>query len=454
MRFIALLPVLAFSVACGDSSASGGGGAGAGGGATGAGGNGEGAGASGAGGGGQSGGGGAGGGTTEPGDIGTWEDLPGECPAGSVQADIHTAEEMASASRGETNTDATCFFVHNGVYDQGGGSLLMYFLRGGTAGQPLVWVGESRSGVIIKSRAAIDHSDAGDASHLVLSNMTFDISTLGESGSFNTISVYASDITLTHLTLTSDCQHGARGGHVEVTSPDDGSQPTGILIDSSLIENFGRCGTTDGHLDHGIYLSAGDDITVHNNVIRGNSSRGIQVYTHYEDISQTIHGLLVERNRIESNGHADYEDGMVINGDVGSGFDGPLSDVTIRNNIFYRNYYSGIRFVGNAVTGVEIAHNTFVEDGHGSASENRSEINLDGGTPDAVATKNIFVVENVLTNGCAGGLQIDDNLVSGGSADGACVTGTTSADPQLVDPAGGDFHAQAPGASGYGAYAP
>ena len=29
-----------------------------------------------------------------------------------------------------------------------------------------------------------------------------------------------------------------------------------------------------------------------------------------------------------------------------------------------------------------------------------------------------------------------------------------SADPQLVDPAGGDFHAQAPGAAGYGAYAP
>lgn len=454
MRLVTFVPVFALLLACGDSSSSGGGGSGAGGGGTGAGGDGEGAGATGAGGGGQSGGGGAGGGATEPGDIGTWEDVPGQCPAGSVQADIHNADEMASASRGDSNTDATCFFVHDGVYDQGDGSPLMYFLRGGTAGEPIVWVGESRSGVIVKSRAAFEHSDAGDGSHMVLSNMTFDISSLNESGSYNTISVYGSDITLTHLTLTGDCQHGAQGGHIEVTAPEDGSQPTGILIDSCLIENFGRCGTEAGHLDHGIYLSAGDDLTVRNNVIRGNSSRGIQVYTHYEDISQTINGLLVERNRVESNGHADYEDGMVINGDVGSGFDGPLSDVTVRNNIFYRNYYSAIRFVGNAVTGVDITHNTFVEDGHGSSSENRSEINLDGGTPDATASKNIFVVENVLTNDCAGGLHIDDNLVSGGAADGSCVTGVMSVDPQLVDPAGGDFHAQASGAAGYGAYAP
>ncbi|MFO0552436.1 MAG: right-handed parallel beta-helix repeat-containing protein [Polyangiaceae bacterium] len=437
----------ALLLACGDSGSGGGGKGGSGGAADGGSNNGG----NGTGGNVQSGGAGTGG-SVPLGEIGTWQDAPGACPDGSVRADITTADEMASAARGETHTDATCFFVHDGEYVQSGGSPLLYFLRGGTAAQPIVWVGESRSGVVVRSRATFEHSVDGDGSHMVLSNMTFDISTLTDSGSYNTISVLASDIVLSHLTLTGDCQHGARGGHIEVTAPDDATQPTGILIDSCLIENFGRCGTADGALDHGIYLSAGDDLVVRNNVIQGNSSRGIQVYTHYEDISQTIDGLLVEQNRILENGHGDYQDGMVINGDVGSGFDGPLMNVTIRNNIFYRNHYSAIRFVGNAVTGVDVSHNTFVEDGQPSSSANRSEINLDEGTPEATISKNIFVLDNVLTNDCSAALSIDDNIASGGTADGTCVTNTQATDPQLADPANGDFHAGAPAAAGYGAY--
>ncbi len=391
-----------------------------------------------------------------PGDdgIGEWIDEPGACPDGAVQVDIHDAEEMASAARGESDTDATCFFVHDGVYEQTSGSPLLYFLRGGTAEQPLSWVGESRDGVIVRSRATFEHDGSSSSDHIVLSNMTFDISTQTSTDAYNTITVLGSDITLTHLTLTGDCQHGARGGHIEIPGRDDGSGSSDITVEACLIENFGRCGTDDGALDHGVYISAGTSLVLRNNVIRGNASRGIQVYTHYEDSSLSIDGLLIERNRILDNGHADYQDGMVINGNVGGGYDGPLTNVVIRNNIFYGNYYSGIRFVGNAVSSVEITQNTFVEDGKGSSSANRSEINVDEGTPDANVSRNIFVALEQLTNGCAGTLAIDDNVVFGGDASGACVTGVQMLDPELVDPAGGDFHAQAAAAAGYGAYGP
>jgi hypothetical protein len=383
--------------------------------------------------------------------VGEWTDAPGECPAGSVRIDITTLDEMESASRGESDQDGTCFFVHDGTYTQSGSTLPLYFLRGGSANAPVVWVGESRSGVVIRGRATFEVG----SDHLQLSNMTLDISSVTQTGAYNTITVLASDITLSHLTLTGDCAHGSQGGHIEVPGQDDPSAPTQdhVVIDSCLIEKFGHCGP-DGSLDHGIYLSSGNDIVVRNSVIRGNSSRGIQIYTHYEDSSLTLTNLVIERNRIEANGHGDYQDGMVINGNVASDFQGPIDGVTIKNNVFWQNYYSAIRFVGNSVKGVEITHNTFVDDGADSTGSNRSELNLDDGTPVVTASKNVFAPATTVVNSCVDSLAISDNLVSGGSATGSCVSGTIEGDPEFVDAANGDFHAQNPVAEGYGAYAP
>jgi hypothetical protein len=55
--------------------------------------------------------------------IGEWSDSPGECPPGSMRVDIRTLDEMQSASRGESAQQATCFFVHDGVYQQSGSTL-------------------------------------------------------------------------------------------------------------------------------------------------------------------------------------------------------------------------------------------------------------------------------------------------------------------------------------------
>jgi hypothetical protein len=368
--------------------------------------------------------------------IGEWTDAPGSCPAGATRVDITTVQEMEDASRGDAHTEGTCFFVHDGVYTQRGSTLPLYFMRGGTAAAPVTWVGESRTGVVIHGRATFESGG------IVLTNMTFDLTGYAQTGSFNTITVLADDVTISHVTLTGDCMTGLRGGHIEV---DGGAGP--VLIEACLIERFGQC-NGDGHLDHGIYLAAGHDITIRNDVIRQNSSRGIQLNTEGGSFG-TLHTVTIEQNRIYENGHRDFEDGIVMNG---SGT-GDITDVMVRYNLFYRNFYSGIRFTGDVITGVSVEHNTFVADGMASEATGRSEINLDNGTPMAMVHGNVFVPQRSVVNTCDPGLLVSGNVVMG-DASGACVRGTVSADPMFVAPASDDYHTGNPAVVAYGAYAP
>ncbi len=371
-----------------------------------------------------------------PGEPGMWTDAPGECPPGTTRADIRTAAELHDAARGD-GPIATCYFLHDGTYLDDISSPHFYVTRGGTETAPIYFVGESRAGVIIKGRASI----AMGTPYITISNMTFDLTGYTKTGSYNTISVLADHVALTHLTVTGDCMTGHQGGAIEV----DGGHR--VLIEANLIEKFGQC-TTDPHLDHGVYLGSGGDITVRNNVIRGNASRGIQLNTERGQFG-TLDTILIERNRITANGHGDYEDGIVLNGDQ----TGTISGVTIRRNLIYANYYAGIRFVGNAINGVVVEHNTFAGNGTRSSLASRSEINLDGGTPGAMVRKNLVVAQRALINTCAGAITLDDNAVMG-PVSGACVTNTVVADPQFVDAANGDFHPGNTAVAAYGAYAP
>lgn len=374
---------------------------------------------------------------TSAGPIATWTDAPGSCPAGSTRIDLHTAAELAAAARGETAL-GTCYFLHDGVYQQVGTSPVMYIKQGGRPGAPVVWVGESRAGVVIRGRASLDPG----VDHVVLRNLTFDLSGYSQSGSFNTISILAStDVVVSHVNLTGDCQTGLRGGAIEV----DGG--TDITIADNLIERFGQC-NGDGHLDHGVYLGSGARITVRNNLIRENSSRGIQLNTEGGQFG-TLTDVAIDHNRITGNGHRDYEDGIVLNG---SGT-GTIERVTIARNVIDGNRYSGIRFVGDVVRSVTIDHNTFVGNGGASTASDRSELNLDEGTPQVTATRNLFVPARTVVNTCVPGLQVLDSAVHGDST-GACVTGVVAGAPGFVDAAAGDFRPTNPLVTGYGAYAP
>lgn len=437
------LPLVALALtACGDSEATGGAG-----GSISVGGGGVGAGASvggagtGAGGvGGEAQGGSGAGGDPGPGAIGEWTDSPGMCPSGTTQRDLMTEQDLIDASRGEGAFAAdgpnTCYLIHNGSYVQGG-TLLLYVTRGGAPGQPIYFIGESREGVVIQGRATTT------TAHVVLSNLTFDLSGYSQSGSFNTITVLDSDdITIDHVTLTGDCQTGFMGGHIEVESS------TAVRAEACLIERFGQC-NGDGHEDHGVYLASGSDITLENNVIRGNSSRGIQFYSP----SGVLDGVTVRRNRIYDNGHRDQEDGIVLNADA--------NNVTIERNLIYGNYFSGIRFATAATNNVLVRDNTFFQNGLSSTHPSRGELNIDdpGEAVSASIEKNIFAVGVTLLADCydasANGWSISDNVVFGAAGSpGACVAATVSADPQFVDAANEDFHTGNPAVASYGAYAP
>jgi hypothetical protein len=383
--------------------------------------------------------------------IGEWTDTPGTCPPGAPRMDVSTVAELEAASRGEGahagDPPGACYFIRNGTFVQRGGSLPLYVRRGGAEGAPRVFVGESRTGVVIVGRATVDHG----VSHVVLRNLTLSLAGYSQSGSFSTLTLgNGSDVTVENVTLTGDCATGSRGGHIEV----NGTQ--GLRIEACIVEKFGAC-SGDGRLDHGIYLGAGRNIVVRNNVIRHNSSRGIQLYTAGGDYG-TLADVTIERNRIYENGHRDYEDGIVVTG-AGSG---TISRLTITRNLIYRNYYSGIRFSGPATSDIRVVQNTFSQNGLASSRPGRSEVNIDepGRGVQSLLERNIFDVAHALINDCydgaARGFAIRDNLVhgtvtTGGAVD--CVSETLPADPQFYDAAAGDLRTRNPQAATYGAYA-
>jgi hypothetical protein len=373
------------------------------------------------------------------------------------KVDITDMTQLASAARGQdaytNDAPATCYFIHDGDYMTTGA--VFYVLKGGVpGGARRYFVGESRTGVVIHGRGTIEDG----VSDVTVSNMTFDLIGYTQSGSFNTLGIGSSmtgmgkNITIDHVTFTGDCATGANGGHIEVVSGD------GVLVEACIIEKFGRCGPM-GHQDHGVYLANGKNLTFRNNLIRGNSSRGIQMFTNGGAYG-TLDGLLVECNRIYQNGHADYEDGIVIN----SSGTGPITSVTIQRNVIDHNYYSGIRFVGGVEKTVVVDKNTFDGNGAGSMSASRSEINIDsagGGAGTSIAS-NVFNVGNTLINDCYDaatlGFSIGASFVHGNVPSGApasCVAGPLAmGDPQFVNAGQGDYHTMSPTAASYGAYAP
>ncbi len=374
----------------------------------------------------------------------------GVCPTGTTQVSITSVGALEDAARGigayASNPPNTCYLIANGTYQQNGSTLLMLISKGGAAPTGRHFVGATRQGVVIRGRATVE----GGVSNVSIRNLTFNLTGYSQSGSFATLTVgAATNVTVSQVSFTGDCATGLKGGHIET------EDVNGLVVDSSLIEKFGHC-ASGGHEDHGLYFASGSNITVSNSIIRNNSSRGIQLYTGGGDYG-TLSNVTIRGNWIYANGHANYEDGIVINA-TGSG---TITNALIERNLIYRNYYSGIRFVGDATSGVSIVQNTFDGNGSGSTSTARSEINLDDSDAGAgtALRRNIFNAGNRLINSCydaAGrGFQFTDNVLNGSSApsgSGGCVGTLVTANPQFVNAATGDYHTLNPAVAAYGAY--
>jgi hypothetical protein len=131
--------------------------------------------------------------------------------------------------------------IANGTYALSGSGVLLYIQRGGTAPVGRHFVGASRHGVVIRGRGTVDDG----VSNVSIRNLTFTLAGYSQSGSFATLTVYAAtNVTVSQVTFTGDCNTGLRGGHIETDSVN------GLLVDASLIENYGHC-SGGGHEDHG-----------------------------------------------------------------------------------------------------------------------------------------------------------------------------------------------------------
>ena len=298
--------------------------------------------------------------------IGEWTDAPGACPAGTQQVDLSSVGDLSDASRGQgafaNDGPGTCYFIHNGTYSQDG-SVLFWFQHGGTATQPVIFVGESRTGVVIHARGTFD-----PVGYITLENMTFDLTGYSNGGNaFDTIDLGSSNnVTVSHVTFTGDCTVGHYGAHIESNGA------TGTLVEACILENYGECGP-NGHMDHGLYLASGAGLTIRNNIILAEMpfARDSKFYTD-SGCFGTLSNIVVEQNRIYQNGHENQEDGIVINGAM----TGTIDSVTIQQNIIYDNYYSGIRFVGTATSGIVIANNTLYDNGVMAGYGNRSALGV------------------------------------------------------------------------------
>jgi hypothetical protein len=86
------------------------------------------------------------------GSIGHWQDVDGQCPAGSTRVDLTSVAQIRSASRGEpplrSGRPGNLLLPPQRTYQDA--SALLYITHGGAAGRPVVFVGQSREGVVLR----------------------------------------------------------------------------------------------------------------------------------------------------------------------------------------------------------------------------------------------------------------------------------------------------------------
>lgn len=353
---------------------------------------------------------------------------------------LETVRQIMDATRGRGDyaeaPPGTTFVIRNGTYQTPAGlKVMMWILRGGEPGAPRRFVGESRDGVVIVGRATVQ------SDHVELENMTFTLVDfeVEPRASFSTVTVVsARDVRIAGLNCIGTGDKGRRGGHIEVMRHGTDPIPEDILIEDCLVDRFGRRADPEGRLDHGIYISSGDTVVVRGCEVRRSSGRGIQLYIH-ENSGNTISNVIIEDNVIHHNGRLPFTDGIVVATGRTAGL-GDLRNVVIRNNLFYRNAFSGIRLNTDFSQEVVVENNTFWRNSRGHARGAEVVIDRGGRGRDTRFTRNVFVPGTVAVSGIRFGTHVvfENNLVDGrpGELD---MTRNQRIPNVLLDPANGDF---------------
>jgi hypothetical protein len=363
---------------------------------------------------------------------------------------LETVQQIMDASRGNGDyadlPPETVFVVRNGEYETPPGTkVLMWIRQGGSPDQRRRFIGESRQGVIISGRCTVE-ADYVDVENMTFSLADFDVD---PKTSFSTVTVVnARHVRLADLDCRGTGDKGKRGGHIELMYLSEEKIAEDVLIENCLVERFGRQQHPEGKLDHGIYISAGRNVTIRHCEIRDNAGRGIQIFAH-EGSWRRIHNVLIESNCIHDNGRSPYADGIVISTEPDAPWHS-ITDITIRNNIIYANANAGIRLSSRATGNILIENNTFWHSGGDTGWGVEFEVDRDGGGNDAVLRRNIFVPQHSAALGLGYGdnLSFEDNVVEG--RPGELPVGRTYRN-LLNDPENGDFSVRDPAFSNYGA---
>lgn len=224
-----------------------------------------------------------------------------------------------------------------------------------------------------------------------------------------------------------------------------------LLVENNDLSNISSTAAHPKGL--GLYICSGDNLVIRGNVIQGNGAYAIQVFDQRrasgETFERKISNVTVENNVIYRN-PGNTTRGIIISAQSGTGSYSHTTgeNAIVRNNVIYGVTYNGI-LIDSGFNGVKVYNNTI----YNTESDGILFRNIAAGFSTNVEVKNNIIdlgsfyasYDHINMGGSDGAVTIDNNLYYPGPAKlsgGASDAGKIEADPMFVNAAANDFRLQ------------
>jgi hypothetical protein len=242
--------------------------------------------------------------------------------------------------------------VRDGMYTAAGADAILSIVRGGTAGDLVVFKAEHQWGAVFDGQSnTTPDGIAIRASYVRIEG--FEVRNVSHDGVDMGVGLRGLQAARLHVhDVGRMCAPPAGWGLSAFTVDDDD-----VIIEQNLVHDIGRYGPGENgctpptpyyqNNDHGIYLSSGTNIVIRNNVFyRLQHGWAIHRYN--------LEGAAVDQAYIVNNTFAfpnPYRDGQII-------ISSPLTNSVIADNIFYQPSTAGILFdAGGPMNNVQVTNN-------------------------------------------------------------------------------------------------
>jgi len=238
-----------------------------------------------------------------------------------------------------------------------------------------------------------------------------------------------------------------------------GTAPVQTWASNLLVENndLSNIASTAGHPKGlGLYICSGDNLTIRGNVIQGEGGYGIQVFDQRrasgETYERVISNVTVENNILYRNAGRTSR-GIIISAMDGTGATAHTTGVNavVRNNVIYNVAYDGI-LIDSGFNGVKVYNNTIYNTDTTSPGILLRKIAATYSTNVDIKNNIIDLGSNYASNdhidasNSTGVYTIDNNLYYPGPAklvNGASDAHKIEANPLFVNAGANDFHLNA-----------